>query len=893
MAILMSVGGNSAGDGFLIAPLGTTYETEISLSTDAGIANVTLQASPNPAGLVFSTLGPIALSTVPTIVTVHATLQSTSRGDTTIQVLPSGGGAPLASFSITSIKHPVVNFKGRFEARFATDGAVYSTNPLYTAVLDNVVPPGWTWGLEGEPNFVPAVGNVPQNLETTGVGRVVRLNNPVALRSHADLVVSTVDSITGETSSGFETFLAGDPLIGQPVDFGPDTYLAGNQPNGAPLPEERWSAAQEPMALFEIHLGNPSVYFRGASQVGPFTHTATMVNENTRTPDSRPIAMGLASAAAEIAEFGLPNLIAFSDARIDLLVADYDALPAGPSTQRRNLARRIGHLLSSVSAAKASAVQSAHPGVFTVRVGTLPQGWPNKEVYNGKVDTNLHALPGGSSVIAYMTEFFSFDFQWNPFSFHSDELCGHHKGTLSANLAMHGGHIGDPHTRTVDGTSYDFQSVGEFTLLRDGAKMEIQVRQTPVATANPAQDSHTGLTACVSINTAVAARVGRHRISLQPGREGHLLQFYLDGKPANLPVEGIDLVGGRVSAFDANGETGLRVDYDNGTILLATPAFWSAHNVWYINVSVSNTRGDEGIMGFIPKGSWLPRLRNGATVGAMPASLHDRYVALYKIFADSWRVTNRTSLFVYARGTSTKTFTDRDWPAEKPPCKLKREFQLPGVRVHRGMPVAEAEMICRAVTMKDLHQNCVFDVATTGDETFAKGYLLAQELRLYGTAVQIVGFQAPSREDRSLDATPVEPPSQTDHSVAVIATVVALSSGRPIPTGSVTFFVDGVPMKRPVQLDGRGRARLTVGPLKPGEHRIRASYSGGGKYDYHSSTSPNLIYTVTVTPRADDKYKRAHRVGAKGSRARIAPRATKSPKRLSPRPRSKGRRKRA
>src|SRR5438093_1317812 len=84
-----------------------------------GTASVTLQASPNPANLQFSNAGPIALSTTPTIVTVHSLLQSASRGDTTIQVLPSGGGAPLVSFTVTSITEPQINFSGRFEARFA------------------------------------------------------------------------------------------------------------------------------------------------------------------------------------------------------------------------------------------------------------------------------------------------------------------------------------------------------------------------------------------------------------------------------------------------------------------------------------------------------------------------------------------------------------------------------------------------------------------------------------------------------------------------------------------------------------------------------------------------------------------------------------------------------
>jgi Big-like domain-containing protein len=839
MAVLMSLGGNTSGDGFLLAPLGTTYDVQLALWTDAGAASVTLQASPNPAGLVFSQTA-INITTNPTIVTVHATLQSGSRGDTTIRVLE--GAVIAATFAVTSIKHPIVNFRGRFEARFATDGSFYNRNPLYTAAIDNVVPPGWTWALEGEPAFVPAVGNVPENLETP-VGRVIRFNNPVALRSHAAPVVSTVDSITGETSSGVETFAAGDPLIGKPVDLGSNTYLAGNQPTNPadPRPEEYWGAAREPMALFELHLGN---LFGGASQVGSFTHKATVQNEVTRSPDSRPIANGILSAAAERAEFGLPTLEQFSETRIDLLVTDYNGLPAGASPQRRNLVRRIGHLLSAVSAAKAMTVQNGNPGVFTPRMGTLnPQGW-DKEVYKGKVDANLVFQPGQSSVVAYLSEFQSFDFESTLFSFHSDELCGHHKGKLTPDLSFHGSYTGDPHTRTVDGTSYDFQAVGEFTLLRDGDSMEIQARQTPVPTQHPIADSYSGLTACVSVNTAIAARVGSHRVALQPGRERMQLQFYLDGKPARLLPAGIDLDGHRVTTFDANGETGLRVDYENGTVLTVTPAFWTGHGIWYLNIGVSGTKADEGIMGVIPRGSWLPRLRDGTTVGPRPASLHDRYVALYKTFADSWRVIAKTSLFVYASGTSTKTFTDTGWPANKPPCKLKPAFRIPGVPVHKSMPIEEAKAICNAVTMDDLNSNCVFDVATTGDEIFARGYLLAQELRLYGTSVQITGDAPPARPGR-LPVPEDEPlPKGLPNTLIVTATVVPLTPGRPTPTGSVTIFVDGVPMKRPTQLDERGRARVTVTGLKPGKHKIRATYSGGGTYEYHRSSSPNLLHTV-------------------------------------------------
>jgi FtsP/CotA-like multicopper oxidase with cupredoxin domain len=390
---------------------------------------------------------------------------------------------------------------------------------------------------------------------------------------------------------------------------------------------------------------------------------------------------------------------------------------------------------------------------------------------------------------------------------------------------------GDPHILTVDGTYYDFQAAGEFTLLRDTAGFEVQARQTPVPSATPIVDPNSGLRACVSVNTAVAARIGEHHISYQPTRAGGRLEFFLDEEQRDLTEKGIDLEAGRVTTFQVGNTTGLRVDFANYAVLTATPWFWSSYNLWLLNISISHTDADQGIMGPIAPGSWLPALPSGATVGPKPASLPDRYVALYRTFADAWRVTDATSLFEYAPGTSTKDFTDPDWPAEKPPCVLKPEFEIPGANPPLvNISTRVAERLCRPVTADDLHLGCVFDVATTGDRALVENYLLAQELRRNGTAVQLFADK---------------PRTRPGEAVVFTATVTALASGRPTPMGTVTFLIDEAPVGRPVELDKSGRAWFKTASLSLGTRSVRAEYRSSADTEaYHNSSSPTLRHPV-------------------------------------------------
>jgi hypothetical protein len=294
---------------------------------------------------------------------------------------------------------------------------------------------------------------------------------------------------------------------------------------------------------------------------------------------------------------------------------------------------------------------------------------------------------------------------------------------------------GDPHIKTVDNVNYDFQSAGEFVLLRDEG-MELQARQTAVTTAGPlGPNGYTGLSSCVSVNTAVALRVGRHRVSYQPTisrvSEANVRQrlvLRVDGKETALAPQIPLPSGGRIVRTTA--AEGIEIQYPGGTSVTITPAFWQHHQIWYMNINVQHARATDGVMGTIASGNWLPALPDGTLLGPRPASLAQRYQDLYERFADAWRVTGPTSLFDYESGLSTTDFTVDSWPMESPQsCTAPAQPGVPQVSA-APTPVtpAEAEKLCSAIAAPDRRANCIVDVTATGDRGFAETYQVTERL---------------------------------------------------------------------------------------------------------------------------------------------------------------------
>jgi hypothetical protein len=308
---------------------------------------------------------------------------------------------------------------------------------------------------------------------------------------------------------------------------------------------------------------------------------------------------------------------------------------------------------------------------------------------------------------------------------------------------------GEPHITTLNGTYYNFQAAGEFVALLDPDGTEIQTRQTPIPTSAPGNYDpggldNDGLVSCLAMNTAVAAKVGSHRVTYEPSFTGAYasgpFQLRIDGKLTTLDAQGVSLAGGGQVKNSSEGG-GIEVDFTDGKIMTAVPA-GSYDSMNLLNVAaedlglVSEPGGvtESGLSGTVPTGSWLPALPNGNSVGPMPSTLHDRYVTLYDTFANAWRVTANNSLFDYAPNTSTATFTNTKWPVEN-----ATTCAIPNQKTLQPVSAALAEDACKPVTDKISHESCVFDVQATGGSGVADAYLLTERVH---AALQIKPIDA-------------------------------------------------------------------------------------------------------------------------------------------------------
>jgi hypothetical protein len=279
------------------------------------------------------------------------------------------------------------------------------------------------------------------------------------------------------------------------------------------------------------------------------------------------------------------------------------------------------------------------------------------------------------------------------------------------NNPLHPKKNGDPHLITVDSTHYNFQGGGEYVDLLGSDGSQIQTRQTPVqtSTARLINDPYDGVASCVSLDTAFAAQVGTHRVTFEPSIDGNPIasgmELRVDGVLQTLTSSGLSLSsGGRIVPSPVG--SGIEVDFPDGTVAIVTTRLSIYGNLWVVDLSVFHTTAVAGLLGAVPAGTWLPSLPDGSTVGPMPSTIPQRYMELYQQFGDAWRVTNASSLFDYAPGTSTQTFTFPSWPLQSLPCRLPHSSEGPAKSGSKKI----ANKFCAVVSDKTDHGDCVFDL---------------------------------------------------------------------------------------------------------------------------------------------------------------------------------------
>jgi hypothetical protein len=461
---------------------------------------------------------------------------------------------------------------------------------------------------------------------------------------------------------------------------------------------------------------------------------------------------------------------------------------------------------------------------------------------NGPVGLSLSAGTGSDPPVAGQ-----FDIQYGDYSgldyfqgrFHpiwadqTNSQGGNPDGRWDAHSNRVGGGVaaneGDPHIRTIDGTHYDFQTAGEFVALKGSDGTEIQTRQKAIATTFfPGPNAHTGLATCVSLNSAVAARVGPHRVTWQPGLDGvpnpEGLELRVNGVLSNLTSTGITLAGGGRVARSSVG--GMEIEFPDGSRLMVTPGYWNSQSQWYLNVNAYGIDAYHGIMGALSRGGWLPSLPDGSSLGPKPASLAQRYVDLNQKFADAWRVDDKSSLFDYAPGMGTTNFTLPDWPKDKPPCELPKDKPVePATR-------EVALEACKVVRDKQRHENCVFDVVATGEPGFAKTFALTERLERFGTTTKIQDVSGKPGGDE----------------VVFLARVLPLTA-QEVPKGAVQFLSDGKPVSELVELDDNGQAKWAAKGIDPKKYAVAAQYVPGRDSRLLESTSVQIGPAVPVDQR--------------------------------------------
>lgn len=280
---------------------------------------------------------------------------------------------------------------------------------------------------------------------------------------------------------------------------------------------------------------------------------------------------------------------------------------------------------------------------------------------------------------------------------------------------------GDPHLTSFDGQKYDHHAIGEFVLTRSKDKhFEVQVREAPY-----------GSSSSIAINIAAAMRVGNDRVAI-----------YSQDFPDNNTQDPLRVNGKTISGEKQNlSGGGFVVRTGSGSYLVQWPSGEQVTVKIFnklVEVTPGVTEGDrgqlEGLLGnfngnlsddFMTRdGRVIAENKEAMNIARSVLSNFDvsRWIpipidplteafldSIHRQFGDSWRISQTESLFDYAAGKNTDSFTNKSFP---------NGFVI--LRMLAPQAVQLAEETCRkAEVPNERLEGCLFDVAASGDVSLA------------------------------------------------------------------------------------------------------------------------------------------------------------------------------